>query len=426
MANASDTFTEAADTDLAVHTSDSGHTWTKYFGNVLTVLAASDYLYNAAPTNSSRYKSSVTPASAEYDVQADIRADINWSFGVSGRIDDAVSDEYFAAYENSLWKLWKIDAGVVTTLATYTGDSPNGTTRTAKLEIRNATKKLFIDGVERISSTDNAVTAAGKPGLYGDGNSTGNWMDNWSSTDFVASGTSYTRLVTDGLLMLDPESRAIGKQASESLPLQDTRASTLDYLARNEFMLGDAVRRALDRITSDTVLVGDVTRKAVERLLTDLFLLGDSATAERVLDAFLRSASDGVLFEDYATRLGEMRQRDGLSLVDNRRSDLGLSFLERVVLADLVTRIGELTFEDDVLLREAARKMLEKSISDGALLNDSADTLLTTALVAVLIYALVRAFDPLGVELGHASLVISAVGEADLLSVVAAHNMEAA
>ena len=204
MANASDTFTEAADTDLAFHTSDSGHTWTKYFGNVLTVLAASDYLYNAAPTNSSRYKSSVTPASAEYDVQADIRADINWSFGVSGRIDDAVSDEYFAAYENSLWKLWKIDAGVVTTLATYSGDSPNGTTRTAKLEIRNATKKLFIGGVERISSTDNAVTAAGKPGLYGDGNSTGNWMDNWSSTDAAAASTA-GRLVggclVNGLLM---------------------------------------------------------------------------------------------------------------------------------------------------------------------------------------------------------------------------------
>lgn len=204
MANANDTFTEAADTSLVSHTSDSGHTWTKDFGNVLTVIAAGDYIANTAPTNSSRYSLGVTPASAEYDVQADVVSTIEWSGGVLGRIDTAADDRYTAVYENSLWKLWKTDAGVTTTLATYSGDSTNGVTRTVKLEIRDATKKVYVGGVERISSTDNAITATGKPGIYWDGNSTGTQMDNWSSTDAAAASTA-GRLVggclVNGLLM---------------------------------------------------------------------------------------------------------------------------------------------------------------------------------------------------------------------------------
>jgi hypothetical protein len=200
MANANDTFTEASDTSLVSHTSDSGHTWSKHVGNVLTVLASGDYLYNASPSNISRYMCSVTPASAEYDVQADVVSTINWCAGVSGRIVTADSDEYWCEYENSLWKLKKRDAGTDTTLATYSGDSPNGTTRTVKLEIRDATKKVYVGGVERISSADNALTAAGQPGIYFDGNSTGTQLDNWSSTDYSGGGgtTATTAADTDG------------------------------------------------------------------------------------------------------------------------------------------------------------------------------------------------------------------------------------
>lgn len=195
MANANDTFTEAADTDLALHTSDSGHAWTKDNGNVLTVNAVGDYLYNAAPTNASRYSLGVTPATAEYDVQGDIVSAVNWAMGLMARIDEPATDDYRCYFESSSWKLLKRDAGIVTELGTYTGDSPNGTPRTVKLEIRDATKKLFIGGVERISSTDNTVTAAGKPGLISLGIDSSEHLDNWSSTD-VASGSSGTITVT--------------------------------------------------------------------------------------------------------------------------------------------------------------------------------------------------------------------------------------
>lgn len=187
MTDSTATFTVGSDTDLAFYTNDTGHTYTKYFGNVLTVVAAGDYLYNASPTNASRYECNVTPASAEYDVQADVISTIEWSGGISGRVVSADSDEYTFVYENSLWKLIRRDAGTSSTLATYSGDSTNGVSRTALLQIRDGAKKGFVGGVERVSSADNSLIAAGKPGIYWDGNSTGTQMDNWSSTDAVAA-----------------------------------------------------------------------------------------------------------------------------------------------------------------------------------------------------------------------------------------------
>ena len=190
MANANDTFTEASDTSLVSHTSDSGHTWSKHFGNVLTVYAAGDYLYNASPSNASRYKCSVTPASADYDVQADIVSAFDWADGVSGRISNSDSDEYYVWFESGTWKLNKRVSGANTLLGSYTGDSPNGTTRTVKLEMRGTTSKVYIGGVERISVTDSAISATGNPGLVGYGVDSGEQLDNWSSTDYVAGGTN--------------------------------------------------------------------------------------------------------------------------------------------------------------------------------------------------------------------------------------------
>jgi hypothetical protein len=183
MANGSDTFTEASDTTLISHTSDSGHSWTKNQGNNLTVLASGDYLYNAAPSNTSKYTLGVTPASAEYDVQATVTASGNGP-GPSGRAD--FDNEYGCYFQSGDWVLRKIVSGVETSIGSYTGDAPTSA-KVVKLEIRDATKKVYIDGVERISSSDNAVTSVLNPGLNFRG-SAGEQMDDFSSTDYVGGG----------------------------------------------------------------------------------------------------------------------------------------------------------------------------------------------------------------------------------------------
>jgi hypothetical protein len=84
--------------------------------------------------------------------------------------------------------LFKTVAGVNTSLGTFNEALINGDERTIKLQIRDATKKVFIDGVERISSADNAITAAGRAGVRFSNALAGNMeMDNFDASDVAAA-----------------------------------------------------------------------------------------------------------------------------------------------------------------------------------------------------------------------------------------------
>lgn len=195
MADATDTFTEGADTLLTSHTSDSGHTWALQSGSSGNgnVLAATDNVKDNAG-NAPNIYSSVTPASAEYDVQLDTTGAGDCS-GPSGRVETGTNTSYFAVYNNgaSEWRLIERIAGVSTTLGTATiaGGAPDPASGvvTVLLEIRTASKKVFLNGVERISHTaTDDITAAGKPGIKFAG-VTSDRMDNWSFTNFAAAAS---------------------------------------------------------------------------------------------------------------------------------------------------------------------------------------------------------------------------------------------
>lgn len=310
MANANDTFTEATDTTLVSHTSDSGHTWAKHQGNNLTVLASGDYLYNAAPTNTSRYNLAVTPATAEYDVQADVISSASEAPGPSGRITTADSDEYIVYYSSSNWRLVKIDAGVATELATYTGDTPS-TTKVVKLEIRDAAKKVFIDSVERISSADNAITAAGRPGLNFRGQ-TGEQMDNWSSTDAAASSSAAASSAgTATAIATGSSSAAVPANASGAATAIATgsSAATAEISAS-----GTSTATAVGQATATSVAnaVGVSTAEAVGEATSEGAGAGESSgtsTAQAVgsSTATADALSEG---EATATAVGDDGQED--------------------------------------------------------------------------------------------------------------------
>src|SRR5207253_2474083 len=86
------------------------------------------------------------------------------------------------------WHLVQIVSGTQTELGSYHQVLVAGTTYHMKLEIRDAAKKVFIDGVERISSSDNTITAAGKAAIrYEDSDfglgTTGMPIDNFLGTN---------------------------------------------------------------------------------------------------------------------------------------------------------------------------------------------------------------------------------------------------
>lgn len=191
MSFANDTFTGTNGTTLQSHTSDSGHSWTKLTGSDMQI--NNNTVYNTT-FSVTMYYSSAIPAGVEYDVEATIKT-LNSSkngCGVGGRISTSATTFYSARFKSTpQWELNKYIAGVATLLGSYAGDYPS-TAKVVKLEIRDATKKLYVDGVERVSSVDNEITAAGRPGVgHGAGGNdpwTESWADNWSSTNFSAGG----------------------------------------------------------------------------------------------------------------------------------------------------------------------------------------------------------------------------------------------
>ena len=203
----SDSFTVSSDTPLPSHTPDTGTGWTEVFddtsaGTDLKINAAADHLrsgYAAIETgNGQAYTAQPAPTSADQDVSVTIATVYNNNtprlWGIFARRTDndnfyhvqIVPDIYTG---QDTFALFKYVNGVATKLGGY-----NETTLTAgdvvKLEIRDAAKKVYINGTERISSSDNSLTAVGTWGIYwGNYNGAGDGGDHyrvWEADDFLA------------------------------------------------------------------------------------------------------------------------------------------------------------------------------------------------------------------------------------------------
>lgn len=201
----SDAFNEASDTNLVSHTPDTGTGWTVPYDPDTTipkVLASADVctITTNHNTTSCLALATVTLSGSEYDVAcgvtADAPADDRW--GVAGRCTDEDNGYYAGGSNNVGVGIWKRVAGVETEIARDSSSSADMSAgNTYKLEIRAATKKFFEGATERLSSSDNAITATANGGMWwgnlvdiGHGDVVSTWqLDNFKITT-VLSGTS--------------------------------------------------------------------------------------------------------------------------------------------------------------------------------------------------------------------------------------------
>jgi hypothetical protein len=225
----SDLFNETTNKALESHVGEIGATWTfhtSYSTSYLQVNAANDNLENnsGVSTGSVLYYASGSPPSAEYGVEVDLSRvsanGLNLFPGISGRIDTAADTHYMARYSHSAgdWQLYKASSGSYTLLGSYT-QSLSDTTYAQKLEILDATKKVYIDSVERISSSDNSITAAGKAGVRWNitaQNHTGFTQDNFVATDAAVGGAT----------TIDLTAAALGFTAQDTQPSLSTALTT--------------------------------------------------------------------------------------------------------------------------------------------------------------------------------------------------------
>lgn len=200
MAFVNDTFTDAAGTLLVNHLGETGADWTLHpsYANDAVISNANRCRPGAGTT--AAYASGA-PASAEYDVECDVEflTDNNAANGPCGRMSTSADTHYHVRYSrnglDAQWELYKFVDGAATLLGTFTDLLIAGMPRRVKLEIRDAAKKVYIDGVERISSTDNAITDVGRAGLRlfrGDTNTTGIHLDNFTATDAAGGGEAFS------------------------------------------------------------------------------------------------------------------------------------------------------------------------------------------------------------------------------------------
>ena len=173
----SDTFTEGSDTTLASHTPDTGTGWTKECASgsiVLDVIASSDTVKADQDGFASNvcYTAQPDPTDAEYDVQATfsvIATDTDSPSGFCARLTDESSNYNAMMYMASVNPdalISKRISGVPAERGT--ADVGDGAGTVFKCEVRDAAKKWLAGATERISTTDNVITATGRAGLvYG-------------------------------------------------------------------------------------------------------------------------------------------------------------------------------------------------------------------------------------------------------------------
>ncbi|HSZ56643.1 MAG TPA: SGNH/GDSL hydrolase family protein [Tepidisphaeraceae bacterium] len=201
----SDSFTDTAGTLLETHTGETGAAWTRnpaFSSGSAAITAAGRLRGNSS--GFALYYSSGVPASADYDVEADLFiASASDTTGLLGRQSTSAATYYLFDYEfaTGQWRLYTVVNGATLNTAVFAQTLIVGQTYHVRLSMRGSAIACFVNGTQIISLADSNITAAGRAGvLFGnlDTDSTGTQIDNFTAA--VPSSIA----VTDSNLFFSP------------------------------------------------------------------------------------------------------------------------------------------------------------------------------------------------------------------------------
>lgn len=180
--------------------------WVRHTSYSADCEIASNRARQSATGATAYYTTDFSPASADYDVEADIYAYTTTRQSrpyVCGRMSTSANTYYAArlscvATTSGTLSLWKSVAGTLTQLGSDVAVTlAASTTYNVRLKMSGTTIKVFLDDSEVISQTDSSITAAGQAGIRYPSESltptdtTGLQIDNFDA--YSASGTTYTK-----------------------------------------------------------------------------------------------------------------------------------------------------------------------------------------------------------------------------------------
>lgn len=161
-----DNFTDADNTTIIAHTSDSGYAWVAQNGFSPTNHARinNNKLYPLSSLNV--YRANFLMPSPNYEVEAVLNVITNTgSIGINARASSVSNTFYNWRYSSNSWILAKSVAGVQTNLATFSQTLTVGQIVRAKIVCNGTSIQGYVDGVLRASVTDTDITLAGSVGL---------------------------------------------------------------------------------------------------------------------------------------------------------------------------------------------------------------------------------------------------------------------
>lgn len=189
---ASDTFTDTDATLLENHTPTLGTSWTKTACDSTGVTKInSNTVYGSTAGTDTLYIIGVASTNADYTVTATfaIGNSAHTSMGTAIRADTSACTFYGVRWNGSVWLLSKFVTGTGTTLAnTYSGDVPT-TPATVALAASGTTITVTINGTQRYSVTDSAISAAGRAAVLNrlTQTATTSYLDDWSASQASSS-----------------------------------------------------------------------------------------------------------------------------------------------------------------------------------------------------------------------------------------------
>jgi hypothetical protein len=170
-----DELDDSAGKELSSHSGQLNAAWTLWPGEARTAVISNEnrLRMNGTATGGTLYYTSATPSSANYLVEADVHVKsllATDSIAVVGRmnISDPNDTFYMARYirDSSAWQLFRVVNGVGAQLGLgFSQTLTAGQTYRLGLEINGSTIRLLVDGVERVTTIDALIAAAGRGGV---------------------------------------------------------------------------------------------------------------------------------------------------------------------------------------------------------------------------------------------------------------------
>jgi hypothetical protein len=148
---------------LSAHAADTGEAWTSLNGAIVMNVNKA-YGFTVPAT----YRSAWAPATAEYDVAAEIlfKTVLGQNVYLLARCADVSNFYYAGCLATGNWLIGRCLAGTFTTLATgAAADLVANRSYQFVFRVRDTAKTLYVNGVQVAQTTDNALTGSGHPGL---------------------------------------------------------------------------------------------------------------------------------------------------------------------------------------------------------------------------------------------------------------------